>query len=210
MERFRDRRDAGVALARLLEPLLEGTDAVVLGVPRGGVVVGRAVADALALPLDVIVVRKLGVPGREEFGFGAIGEGGVRVVDQAILAAVGLSDAAVEEVARREGEELRRRVEAYRGSRPPLDVAGRVAVIVDDGVATGGTIRAAIGVTRALGASRVVVGAGVAPLDVIESLASEADDAIAAIVPGAMWAVGQWYDDFAQVSDDEVVEALRA
>lgn len=190
--------------------MVAGENAVVLGVPRGGVVVARAVAEVLHLPLDVIVVRKLGVPGRAEFGFGAIGEGGVRVVDQAVLASEGLSDAAVDKVARREEQELLRRVEAYRRGRPALAIADRTVVIVDDGIATGGTARAAVAVARQLGAAKVFVAAGVASSDVIGSLAHEADGAVAVLTPNPMWSVGQWYVDFAQVSDAEVVSALRS
>lgn len=206
--RLRDRAEAGAALARLVEPLLGGDDAVVLGVPRGGVIVARALADALGLALDVIVVRKLGVPGQEEYGFGAVGEGGVRIEDLATLAMIGLSDEMVDEVAAREGEELARRVALYREGRAPTRIEGRTVVLVDDGIATGGTIRAAIAVARQRGAARVLVAAGVAPLDVIESLRHEADAAVAAIVPEPMHSVGQWYDDFTQTTDAEVTAAL--
>ncbi|WP_084074264.1 phosphoribosyltransferase [Demequina sp. NBRC 110052] len=205
---LRDREEAGAAAARLVEPLLEGADALVLGVPRGGVIVARAVADALGLDLDVVVVRKLGVPGHEEFGFGAIGEDGVEVLDQATMAAVGISGEAVAVVSRRERAELERRVAAYRGGRQALALRGRTVVIVDDGIATGGTVRAAIAVCRARGAARVIVAAGVAPPDVMTSLAHEADAAVAVLVPEPMDAVGQWYEDFAQTTDAEVARAL--
>lgn len=205
---LRDRVEAGAAVARLIEPLLEDSDALILGVPRGGVIVGRTVADALGLDLDVVVVRKLGIPGHEEYGFGAIGEDDAEVLDQATLAAVGLDDATIEEVCARERTELERRVATYRDGRPAAPLKGRTVVIVDDGIATGGTIRAAIAVCRAREAERVIVAVGVAPADVIQSLAHEADAAVAALIPEPMHAVGQWYEDFRQTTDDEVVEAL--
>lgn len=205
---FRDRAAAGAALAPLVATLLSSEDAVVLGVPRGGVVVGRALADGLSLPLDVIVVRKLGLPGHEEYGFGAIGEGGVVVLDQATLAFVGLSDEDIERVESEERLELDRRIAAYASARTPLNLSGRTVILVDDGIATGGTMRAAIAVARARGAARVIVAAGVAPPDVIESLSLEADAAAAVLVPEAMLAVGEWYADFTQTSDREVLDAL--
>ncbi len=208
MEILRDRVEAGTAVARLLEPLLADDDAIVLGVPRGGVVVGRAAADALGLELDVLVVRKLGVPGHEEYGFGAIGEDGAQVLDQATLAMLGMGETVIDTVIARERAELERRVAAYRDGRPAPRVEGRTVVIVDDGIATGGTVRAAIAVCRARGASRVIVAAGVAPPEVIESLAHEADAAIAVLVPQGFAAVGQWFEDFTQTTDDEVVAAL--
>lgn len=205
---FRDRASAGAALVPLVAQLVIDEDAVVLGVPRGGVIVARALADGLGLPLDVIVVRKLGVPRHEEYGFGAIGEGGVVVLDQATLAFVGLSDGDIDGVEARERQELNRRLATYAAARTPCELEGRTAVIVDDGVATGGTVRAAIAVARARGAARVIVAVGVAPPDVIESLALEGDAAAAVLVPEAMSAVGEWYADFTQTSDREVLAAL--
>lgn len=208
MIRLRDREEAGASVARLVEPLLDGADALVLGVPRGGVIVARSLADALGLDLDVIVVRKLGVPGHDEYGFGAIGEDGVEVLDQATMAAIGISGAAVHTVTARESAELERRLAMYRGDREPASLEGRTVVIADDGIATGGTARAAIAVCRARGAARVIVAVGVAPPDVMSSLAHEADAAVAVLVPEPMEAVGQWYDDFAQTTDAEVAAAL--
>lgn len=208
MEILRDRADGGRAVARLLEPLLAGDDALVLGIPRGGAVVARSVADALDLELDVLVVRKLGVPGHEEFGFGAIGEDDAQVLDQATLAMLGMGETVIETVIARERAELERRVATYRGGRPAPRVRGRTVVLVDDGIATGGTVRAAIAVCRERGAARVIVAAGVAPPEVIESLSHEADAAIAVLVPRRFEAVGQWFEDFRQTTDDEVVEAL--
>lgn len=208
MTLLRNRVEAGASVARLIEPLLAEPGALILGVPRGGVIVGRAVADALGLDLDVVVVRKLGIPGHDEFGFGAIGEDDAEVLDQATLAAVGLDEATIEAVSTRERTELERRVATYRAGRPAASLKGRTVVIVDDGIATGGTIRAAVAVCRAREAARVMVAVGVAPADVIQSLGHEADAAVAALVPEPMHAVGQWYEDFRQTTDDEVVEAL--
>lgn len=197
-----------MALAPLVEPRIEQPRAVVLGIPRGGVIVARALADALALPLDVVVVRKLGVPGHEEYGFGAIGEDGVVIVDEATVATLRLSGEEVAAVERRERAELERRVAAYTGDRNRADLVGTTVVIVDDGIATGGTIRAAIAACRARGATEVIVAVGVAPPQAIESLAREADDAIAAMAPRRMTSVGEWFDDFAQTTDGEVLAAL--
>ena len=208
MVRFRDRADAGAALARMVSPLLKTPDAVVFAIPRGGVVVGRALADALGLQLDLLTVRKLGVPGHEEYGFGAIGEDGVTVLDQATLAAVGLSGGEVAAVEARERAELERRLAAYASARTPVSTAGREVVIVDDGIAMGGTMRAAVAVCRARGVARIVVAVGVAPPDTIAALVREADSAVAALMPNPMFAVGEWYDDFAQTSDAEVLAAL--
>ena len=191
-----------------MEPLVGEDAVVVLGVPRGGVIVGRALADALGAVLDVLVVRKLGVPGHEEYGFGAIGEADAMVIDEATVAALGLSDEDVRGVEQRERIELRRRVALYGETRVRVEIAGRTVVLTDDGIATGGTVRAGLDVCRARGAARVIVAVGVAPPDVIESLAHEADGAVAALVPQAMHAVGEWYDDFRQTSDAEVLEAL--
>lgn len=208
MTLIRDRHEAGTAVARLIEPLIEGSDALILGVPRGGVIVGRAVADTLGRELDVVVVRKLGIPGHEEFGFGAIGEDGAEVLDQATLAAAGMDEATIDQIVARERAALERRVVRFRDGRQAIPLKGRTVVIVDDGIATGGTIRAAVAVCRAREADRVIVAVGVAPSDVIQSLAYEADAAVAVLVPEPMYAVGQWYEDYRQTTDDEVVEAL--
>ena len=208
MARLRDRADAGTRLARLVEPLVGKDEAVVLGVPRGGVIVGRALASALGVALDVLVVRKLGVPGYEEFGFGALGEGGAVVIDQATVAALGLSEGDIAAVEAAERRELERRVALYGQARSRVDVRGKAVVLADDGIATGGTIRAGIAVCRALGAGSVVVAVGVAPPEVMESLVHEADGAVAVLVPATMHSVGEWYEDFTQTSDRDVLEAL--
>ncbi len=212
MEILEDRRDAGERLARLLPPFLAGSDdAVVLALPRGGVPVGAEVARRLSLPLDVIVVRKLGAPGNPEYGFGAIGEGGVRVLDAAAMEVLGITGDDLAAVEATERAELSRRVAAYRAVRTAEPIAGRTAVIVDDGIATGGTARAAAMVARAMGASRVIVAAGVAAPDSLAGLMTDgsADHALAALIPDALHAVGGWYRDFAQTPDEEVVRLLR-
>lgn len=207
MEVFEDRADAGRRLSALLE-LVRGDRQVVLGIPRGGVPVAAEIARALHAPLDVLVVRKLGVPGYAEFGFGAIGEGGVRVLDADVVSRLGLDPADIERVAQGEREELERRVALYRPGRPTLDLSGRTAVIVDDGAAMGGTMLAAIAVARALGAERVLVAVGVAPHDAADRLRAAADEVLVALSPQEFSSVGQWYRDFSQLSDDEVVRLL--
>jgi predicted phosphoribosyltransferase len=201
---FADRADAGARLAEIL-PRGGWKDVIVLGLPRGGVPVARVVADRLGAPLDVLVVRKLGAPGNAEFALGAIGPGGVRVVDDRFA-----SDTDVlARIEKRERRELERREQLYRAGRPPLDLTGRTAVIVDDGVATGATARVACAVARALGAERVVLAVPVAPAGWRELLGDAADEYVAAEEPSDFWAVGAFYRDFGQTSDDEVVTSLR-
>ncbi|GIU85882.1 MAG: putative phosphoribosyl transferase [Acidimicrobiia bacterium] len=206
--RFRDRRDAGRRLAAALSGL-RGEDVVVLALPRGGVPVAYEVACALGAPLDVIVVRKLGVPYQPELGMGAIGEGGVRIVNDAIVRAAGVTQGQLAEVERREREELERRARRFRGDRPAVPVAGRTALIVDDGIATGSTARAACQVARAHGARRVVLAAPVAPPDTVARLRGDADELVCLEQPEPFHAIGQWYDDFSQTTDAEVVELLE-
>ena len=207
--RFRNRVSAGQQLAKHLEPLrTDAATTVVLGLPRGGVPVAREVATALGAPLDVLCVRKLGLPGHPEFGMGAIGEGGVRVLDHALIERAGISADAIEAVERPERVELERRAQRYRGTRPPISLSGLTAVIVDDGIATGGTVRAAIQVARAMGARRVIVAVPVAPANTVAQLRSEADDVVVLLVPPQFHAVGEWYEDFSQTSDAEVIAAL--
>jgi putative phosphoribosyl transferase len=205
---FLDRVDAGRRLARRLE-YLDGRDAIVLGLPRGGVPVAFEVATALAAPLDVIVVRKLGAPRNPEYALGAIGESGVRVLDPDAIRATGTSDAELDIIERHARTELARRTALYRGGRGPVSVAGKTAVIVDDGIATGATARAACMITRALGAESVVLAVPVAPPDWVESVGPVADEFVCLETPAHFFAVGQWYSDFTQTTDDEVIRCLR-
>jgi putative phosphoribosyl transferase len=204
---FADRRDAGRQLARLLAPL-KSEHPVVLALPRGGVPVGAEVAKALDAPLDVIVVRKLGLPFQPELGFGAIGEGGVSLVDPGLIRTVGLTRRDVERVESKERRELDRRVERYRNGRPPLAIEGRAVIIVDDGLATGATARTAVLIARAHGARRIVVAVPVASVQATEDLKAEADDVLSLLTPARFMAVGLWYRDFGQTTDDEVAALL--
>ena len=207
--RFRDRSDAGRQLASRLLPL-RGTDAVVLGLPRGGVAVAAQVARALDAPLDVILVRKLGVPSQPELGMGAIGEEGARVINADVVRYAQVSEADISAVERRERAELERRIKRYRGDTPREPLAGRTAILIDDGIATGSTARAACQVARALGASRVVLAVPVAPPSARTTLADAIDELICLETPGRFLAIGEWYEDFSQTRDEEVVSLLRA
>jgi len=206
--RFRDRSDAGRQLASRLLPL-RGTDVVVLGLPRGGVAVAAQVARALDAPLDVILVRKLGVPSQPELGMGAIGEEGARVINADVVRYAQVSEADIRAVERRERAELERRIKRYRGDTPREPLAGRTAILVDDGIATGSTARAACQVARALGASRVVLAVPVAPPSARTTLADAIDELICLETPGRFLAIGEWYEDFSQTRDEEVVSLLR-
>jgi putative phosphoribosyl transferase len=204
---FVDRADAGRRLAARLRPL-SSEDPVVLGLPRGGVPVAFEAARELKAPLDVIIVRKLGVPFHRELGFGAIGEGGVRVVHDAIVRMSRARKEELEEVERAEEEELARQARRFRRGRPRVAVGGRTVIVVDDGIATGATARAACRVARAQGAARVVLAVPVAPPDAAEALRQDADEVVCLSTPPEFSAVGEWYEDFSQTSDAEVVELL--
>jgi putative phosphoribosyl transferase len=205
---FANRTEAGRRLALKLQHL-RGTPVVVLGLPRGGVPVAYEVAKELGAPLDVIVVRKLGAPGQPELGMGAIGEDGVRVINQEVIGYVGASEAEVAQVEVAERAELERRARRFRGSRPRIPLAGRTAVVVDDGVATGSTARAACQVARAQGAARVVLAVPVAPPGWESKFGTEVDEFVCLDTPPSFYAVGQFYDDFPQTSDEEVVACLE-
>jgi putative phosphoribosyl transferase len=205
--RFHDRTDAGKRLARLLDGM-RGTDAVVLGLPRGGVPVAYEVARALDLPLDVVIVRKLGVPWHQELAMGAIGDG-ARVVDDATVRSLGVSADQLDAVEKREQIELAERARRFRTDRGPLDVRGKIAIIVDDGVATGATARAACQVVRAAGAARIILAAPVAPPDCHPQRGVVADVFVCFERPSPFFAVGQWYEDFTQTTDEQVIELLQ-
>ena len=207
---FRDRQDAGRKLAWALNRFAGRDDVVVLGLPRGGVPVALEVARMLRAPLDVLVVRKLGVPGHEELAMGAIASGGARVMNDALVRQLGISEASIEHVARIEHEELTRRERAFRGTGPPLDVTDRTVIVVDDGVATGATMRSAVASLTQAGAKRVVVAVPVAAVDAERLLRREADEVVCLGTPEPFLSVGQWYEEFGQTNDDEVRAALRA
>ena len=208
--RFRDRVDAGRRLAEQLKRHnLGNKDVVVLGLPRGGVPVAFEAAQALGAPLDVIMVRKLGVPFQPELAMGAIGEGGVRILNSEVLRSSGVDEADLAVVERRERAELERRALCYRGERPRVALRGCTAVIIDDGIATGSTARAACQVARAQGAERVVVAVPAASRSSIAELGDVCDEVVCLEAPELFYAVGEWYRDFSQTSDDEVVALLH-
>jgi putative phosphoribosyl transferase len=206
--RFRDRTEAGRALGAALRGREPPGTVVVLGLPRGGVPVAAEVARALHAPLDVFVVRKLGTPGHRELAMGAIASGGVRVLNDDVVRHQGVSARTVDAVAARELIELQRREQAYRGGRPPTELTGRTALLVDDGLATGATMRAAAQAVRAAGAARVVVAVPVGAADSLQAV--PADDVVCLHIPQSFGAVGAYYRDFTQTTDEEVRRLLRA
>lgn len=205
---FANRVDAGRQLGRRVQHL-KGQDVVVLGLPRGGVPVAAQVAEALDAPLDVILVRKLGVPCQPELAMGALGEDGVRVLLAETIRRSDVSDQALAEVQQRERAELQRRARRYRGDRERRSVTGRTAVVIDDGIATGSTARAACQVARALGAARVVLAVPVAPAGWTSGMKGAADELVSLIAPRRLVAIGRWYQDFAQTTDAEVIAYLE-
>jgi putative phosphoribosyl transferase len=208
---FRDRRDAGEVLAQeLMASYRDNDNLLVLGLARGGVPVGWQVAHALHAPLDVFLVRKLGVPQWEELAMGALASGGGVVINDSLVRSLGISDATLQEAIARETEELHRRERAYRGDRPPADIAGKVVILVDDGIATGASMLAAVRAVRVQNPAQVVVAVPVGPASACRDLAKEADDVVCATMPPGFEAVGQVFSDFHQVTDDEVRELLAA
>lgn len=205
---FIDRADAGRRLAQRLQ-YLRATPVVVLGLPRGGVPVAYEVAKALGAPLDVIVVRKLGVPYEPELGVGAIGEGGVRVINEQVMRLAGTSASELADVEARERTELERRARLFRGDRPRIALEGRTVVVVDDGIATGSTARAACQVARAQGAAQVVLAVPVAPPDYQARLGADADEFVCLETPDPFFSIGEFYEDFAQTSDEQVITYLN-
>lgn len=203
---FTDRQEAGRHLAQALSHF-QGQDVVVLGIPRGGVEVAAIVAETLGAPLDVVIPRKVGAPGNPELGLGAVAEG-VQVLDESLIRVLGVSERYLREEIAAQEREIRRRSTLYRQNRPPVPLQGRVVVVVDDGIATGGTAAAAARWARAQGAAKVVLAAPVAPREALRRLASEADEVVVLETPEPFYAVGQWYEDFPQVPDERVIELL--
>lgn len=210
---FHNRRDAGRQLATYLRALTQGEDltaqnAIVLGLPRGGIPVAYEVAEVLHLPLDVCLVRKLGVPGRPEIAMGAIAPGGVRILNDEIVYAFAISESAIEHTAAREAEELARRNQAYRGDRPPLELAHRTVILVDDGIATGATIRAAISLVRQQHPRAIILAVPVAPPSVCQVLRNQVEQLVCLSTPSPFNSVSLWYEHFPQTTDEAVRERL--
>lgn len=201
---FRDRSHAGKLLGQRLRAYADKSDVLVLALPRGGVPVAYEVAAALHAPLDVFLVRKLGVPGHEELAMGAIASGGLRVVNQNIVRSLNLGDDAIDRVAAREFLELNRRERLYRDDRPKPDPAGYIVILVDDGLATGSTMRAAVRALASKRPARIVAAVPIAPREACETLSREVDEVVCALTPEPFDAVGLWYDDFDQTSDEDV------
>jgi len=206
--RFRDRADAGRQLAALLSEYAGRPDVLVLGLPRGGVPVAFEVARSLGAPLDVFLVRKLGVPGHEELAMGAIASGGIYVLNDGVVGPLHIPERIISQVAAEEQRELERRERAYRGHLPPVDVRGRIVILVDDGLATGSTMRAAAAALRRLQPARVVVAVPTAAPEICDEFRSEVDQIVCAITPEPFYAVGLWYEDFEQIGDAEVCDLL--
>lgn len=205
---FLNRKDSGWQLAQRLKPYARQSDVLVLGLPRGGVPVAYEVAKVLKVPLDVCLVRKLGVPGQEELAMGAIASGGVRILNYDVIGSLGISEQAIEDVTTRELQELQRRDRTYRGDRPPPDVQNRTVILVDDGIATGSTMRAAIAVLQAQHPARLIVAVPVATSQVCDLLQLQADEVVCLLTPENVYSIGLWYENFAQVTDEEVNQLL--
>ena len=206
---YGNRREAGGALAAQLRAYAARPDVVVLALPRGGVPVAYEVARSLPAPLDVFLVRKLGVPGHEELAMGAIASGGVRVLNADIVRWYGITPSVIDAIAQAEQAELERREAAYRDNRPPVDLHGRTVLLVDDGLATGSSMKAAVQAVRARGPARIVVAVPVGAADTCRDLAAVADEVVCARTPRDFRAVGLWYRDFSQTTDEEVRELLK-
>jgi len=206
---YRDRREAGRQLAAKLAAYAGRPDVIVLALPRGGVPVAYEVARALRAPLDIFLVRKLGLPGHEELAMGAVASGGIRVLNEEVVRALRIPEEVIDEVAAEELEELERRERLYRGDRPPPDVRGRTIILIDDGLATGSTMRAAIAALRQQHPARIVVAVPVGAPETCAEFQDEADEAICALTPEPFYAVGLWYGDFTQTTDKEVRDLLE-
>ena len=210
MFRFKNRVQAGQYLADKLMRYSGASDAIVLGLPRGGVVVAHEIADKLGLPLDVFLVRKLGVPGYEELAMGAIASGGTRVMNEEVMRQIRIPASVVEAVAEREELELKRREAAYRGNRPPLEVKGLTVILVDDGLATGATMRAAVTALRKQNPGRIIIAVPTASPEVCNEFRADVDEILCGMKPTPFHAVGVWYEDFSQTTDEEVRQLLKA
>jgi putative phosphoribosyl transferase len=206
---FENRADAGRRLATQLGNYANRNDVIVLGIPRGGVPVAFEIAMALNAPLDVFVSRKLGVPWQEELAFGAVASGGVRVLDSEVVGGVGISDSEIERVTATARMEVERRERAYRNDRPPLELEGRTVILVDDGIATGSSMSAAISALRELKLARLVIAVPVAPESTCNRLEREVDQLVCVLMPESFSGIGEFYDDFSQLADAEVTELLR-
>jgi putative phosphoribosyl transferase len=206
---FENRVEAGRQLAQKLKAYADRRDVIVLGIPRGGVAVAFEVAKALRVPLDIFLSRKLGVPWHEELAFGALSTGSVRILDRDLIAKLGLSDREIDHVAKTVEAELKRRERVYRGARPPLQLQGKTVLLIDDGIATGSSMSAAIQALRQMRPAKIVVAVSVAPLQTYNRLTSEVDQLVCIDTPESFYAIGQFYEDFSQVTDDEVTNLLR-
>ncbi|HEV2580438.1 MAG TPA: phosphoribosyltransferase [Ktedonobacteraceae bacterium] len=208
-QRFRDRTEAGQLLATRLAAYANRPNVLILALPRGGVPVAFEVARALHAPLDVIIVRKLGVPGEEELALGAIASGGVRVLNDDVVRALALSDEVIDTAAAREQQEVERRERLYRGDRPAYEVRGRTVILVDDGIATGATMRAAVVAVRQQQPARIIIAVPVAASATCKEFATEVDDVVCMLRPEDFFAVGYWYEEFSQTTDEEVADLLE-
>jgi predicted phosphoribosyltransferase len=201
---YKNRAEAAHQLADLLQPYADRPDVLVLALPRGGVPIAYEVARALNAPLDLIVVRKLGVPGHEELAMGAVAMGGIRVLNDEVIWGLAISDEAIEQVTTAEQQELRRRERVYRGERPAPTIQGRFVILIDDGLATGATMRAAVAAVRQLQTAWIVVAVPVAAPEAIAALRGETDEVVCPATPEPFLGIGRWYEDFAQMTDEEV------
>lgn len=205
---FKNRIQAGQQLARQLSAYIRHPDAIVLALPRGGVPVGFAMTQSLQIPLDVLLVRKLGMPGHQEYAIGAVAGGGICLLNDEVVASYGISKPVIDAMIQQESQEIVRRETLYRANRPPLQLKNRIVILVDDGIATGSSMLAAIQAVRHAQPSRIIVAVPVAPADVCRILESEVDQVICLRTPQPFYAVGLWYEDFHQITDDEATHLL--
>lgn len=206
---FRDRAEAGQILAAKLKQYARRPDVIILALPRGGVPVAYQVATMLDLPLDIFLVRKLGVPGQEELAMGAIASGSIRVLNEDIIRALHIPQSVIDAIAAKEQRELERREKFYRQDAPPIDVTNKTVILIDDGLATGATMRAAAAALKQQNAKRIVVAVPVAAESTCQELETEVDEAVCALTPEPFYGVGYWYDDFSQTTDEEVIDLLK-